>query len=352
MDELERAEPRSGRVTISDVASLAGVSPAAVSKVFNQTGSISAATTERIMDAARRLKWRPSAAATALRRSRSQTVGLVINKITDTIDIGASTAVFLSGIESVLSPKDYGLLLYVIERDTEFQERSYRTLAETRRIDGLLLTDSIIDDPRFDLMREIGLPSVLIGSPWGDDPIPHVDSEPPAGGLPESVRHLLDHGHRRIAYIGGPQTRVQALMRRTALDGALAEAGLTPFASICTRYLPEEAAFHTTELLSGSERPTAIIYASDAMAIVGIRTALLHGIRVPTDLSVIGYDGLALGEWTEPQLTTVRRDSAQRGKAGAAKLLELLGETIEERYPLSSPQLIVRGSTGPAPAFR
>ncbi|MGV2982385.1 LacI family DNA-binding transcriptional regulator, partial [Microbacterium sp. AGC85] len=117
---------RRSRATIADVAALAGVSRAAVSKVFNRTGSISAETTRRIQEAARELNWTPSATATALRRSRSQTVGLVLDKPNSRVDIGFGTASFLAGIESELAPFDYGLLLYAVGREPAAQLAAYR----------------------------------------------------------------------------------------------------------------------------------------------------------------------------------------------------------------------------------
>lgn len=348
MTGARRGPARSGRPTIADVAALAGVSRAAVSKVFNGTGSISEPTKQRVRDAAKKLNWTPSPAAVALRRSRAQTIGLVLNRSWDTYEVGSVNGALISGIESVLAPRDFGLLLYLFDRNAEEEAAFYTRLADARRVDGVLLTDSLIGDTRPGLMRSLELPAVLLGTPWRDDPIPHLDAEPPGAGIQESVRHLLELGHRRMAYIGGPEDNVSTKLRQQGFVAALAEAGTSPVAVIETNYSARVAAAKTAELLDRPDRPTAILYGTDPMAIAGMRTAQQSGLEIPRDFSVIGFDGLPFGEWTEPQLTTVQRDGLLRGRCAAQMLLEILGEEVVQE-PLRAPQLIIRQSTGPAP---
>jgi DNA-binding LacI/PurR family transcriptional regulator len=339
---------KSSRPTITDVAQLAGVSRAAVSQVFNERGNISDATRERIREAAAKLQWTPSATAVALRRSKSQTVGLVLHTASEVPDLAGSSASLIAGIEAILSPRGYGLLLYSFGMDSDAETKAYRELADARRVDGVILTDSRIGDPRFALMRSLELPAVLVGTPWTDDPIPHLDDGSDVG-ITQAVEHLASLGHRRLAFIGGPMDRVQPVLRRTAYEQALEAAGLTSVATIATDYSAAESAVQTAALLALTEPPTAIVYGSDGMAIAGIKTARNRGVSVPGQLSVVGYDGLPVGEWVEPELTTVVRDAGQRGRAAAARLLTLLEVEVDEQ-PISPPQLLVRASTGPVPA--
>lgn len=336
----------SSRPTIADVAALAGVSRTAVSHVFNQSGSTSEATAERIRAAAEKLNWTPSSAAVALRRARAQAVGLVLTRGAAQLEVGIVTEALISGIESVLSPREYGLLLYEFDEDPAREAAFYRRLADARRVDGVILIDSTVGDTRFDLVRELKLPAVLLGTPWRPDPIPHLDAEPPGAGIAESVAHLVDLGHRDIAYVGGPAHRSQALARRVAFDAAMTAAGLTPVAVQETDYTPRGAAHSTDELLSREHRPTAIVYGGDLLAIAGMQVARRHGLRLPEDLSVIGFDGLMIGELMEPELTTVRRDPVGRGSAAAAMLLRLLGEDVEPR-PVPQQVFVARRSTAP-----
>lgn len=336
-----------GRPTISDVAALAGVSPGAVSKAFNGTGSISAATEARIREAARKLNWRPSASAVALRTAKSQTVGLVLNRQSSTSTLSPTSAELITGIESVLSEHDYGLLLHLFTRDEGEEAALYRRLADSRRVDGIVLTDSSIGDQRYALMRDLGVPAVLVGVPWRDDPIPHLPDDGD-GGLSEVAAHLIEIGHRRIAYVGGPEDRVQAGARRAGFERGLARAGIVPAPVLsAASYSPTESARLTAEVLAVADRPTAIVYGNDAMAIAGMRAARAAGLAIPHDLSIVGYDGSSMSEWTEPQLTTVQRNVVQRGRAAAAILLRALGEQVTGDFTPAAPHLVVRGSTAP-----
>lgn len=345
---MSTASRRSG-VTITDVAAQAGVSPAAVSKVFNGKGKISVATAERIRTAARELGWSPSASAVALRRSRSTTIGLVLDRSARPPAIGDQRSLLIEGIESVLAPRDYGLLLHLSDHSPAEDERVYRLMADSKRVDGVILIESGLEDIRFALLEELQLPAVLLGTPWKQTSFPHVDADPPAAGIPESVQLLAGLGHRRIAYIGGPEGSAQAQLRRVAYEEAMAVAGLTSVATINAEYSARAGAANTSRVLASADRPTAIMYGSDSMAIAGIKTARLHGMSVPDQLSVVGFEGLAVGEWIDPQLTTVQRNPAQRGRAAAARLLRLLGDESVDVHPLEQPYLIVRGSTGLAP---
>lgn len=350
-----REEPvrtaRSRRATISDVAALAGVSTAAVSQVFNGTGKISRATSERIREAARSLDWAPSPTATALRSSRTHTLGLVLNRPRD-LEIGPSSPALISGIESILAPRRYGLLLYLIDRDLEEETRTYRELSMNRRVDGVVLTDSRLGDPRFALMRELGLPAVLLGTPASDDPVPHIDSDPPGAGVDDAVHHLLELGHRRLAYVGGPADRMQARARQEMFEETVRGAGLSPVAVLPGEYSPESGAELTGRLLDLADPPTGIVYGADPMAMGALAVAHRRGVRVPEDLSVVGFDGLPVGEWLHPSLTTVQRDHVQRGRAVATLLLGLLGESIEDPPTLRRPFLVVRDSSSAPPEGR
>lgn len=344
-------KPRgSGRPTISDVAALAGVSPGAVSKVFNGNGRISEATSERIREAARKLNWRPNAAAIALRTARAQAIGLVLTSDTSVPGVGAGNMDFISGIESLLSPREYGLLLNVFITGQHEEEHFYRTLAERQRMDGIILTNSMVGDTRPELVHRLGLPAVLVGAPWKPGVIEYVDADPPSAGIAETVDHLVALGHERVAFISGPKDFVLPVLRREAFVQRLADHGLQPHSVVAVEYSPARAAEETTTLLAGPVRPTAILYGTDTMAIAGMRTIQAAGLRVPDDISVVGFEGLALGEWVDPPLTTVQRFAFQRGRAAAAKVLTLLGETVDEPVPLEQPTLVVRGSTAPPSA--
>ena len=342
------AVPRK-RVTITDVAARAGVSRAAVSKVFNGTGNISVATTKRIRKAADELNWTPSPAAVALRSSRTKAIGLVVYRTNATFELTPISSAIISGIESVLNPLDFGLLLYLLEEDPESERVFYNRLATGHRVDGVILTNSVIDDPRFDLMNDLGMPAVLLGTPDGPAPILHVDTVPPAAGVAEAVEYLVEEGHRHIAYLSAQEEKVAVLLRRRAFDEAIGAHPDVLSTVIFTDYTPDDGAERTGQLLSGASRPTAIMYASDMMAIAGMRRAKQMGYVIPDDLSIVGFDGLQVGDWTEPQLTTVKRFAVERGRAAAWAILDQLGINAGTAILPERPQLIIRGSSGSAP---
>ncbi len=342
---------RSGRATINDVAERAGVSKTAVSKVLNGTGSISTATRERVLQAASDLHWRPSAHAVALRRARSQTVGLVLSRHHAPPGVSVTTAELITGIETTLSSRGYGLLLHLVPEESDGEHEIYRQLVDAGRIDGAILTDSVVGDPRPALLRELGLPAVLVGTPEAGDPIPHVRTDPrPA--IDQTVEHLVSLGHERLGFIGGPGDRVQAVLRRQAFEASVREHGLLPGPVVSTSYSGQASVLATRDVLSGPTPPTALLYGNDTMAIAGIQAARDLGLRTPHDVSVVGAEGLPVGAWIDPPLTTVQRQVVLRGRMAAQLMLRELGIEVPDLGWSGDEELLVRGSTGPAPGRR
>ncbi|MCO4239621.1 LacI family transcriptional regulator [Pseudarthrobacter sp. MDT3-28] len=336
-------------VTIADVAARSGVSPAAVSRVFNSRGGISVATEARIRKVADELGWTRSSAAVALRSSKTMAVGLILNTAITGPDVLPMPPQVLLGIEEVIAKRGYGLLLYVFSDDPEEEIQAYKRLAADKRVDGLLMTGARMEDSRFRLLEELGLPAVLIGPTPPGVVFPHVENDPPGAGIDECVRHLLELGHRRIAYIGGPLTRVQPKIRADAFLEAIASVRLKPVVTVSTDYTTDAAISATEHAMMQSETPTAFVYGSDLMAMAGMHYLRGTGIEVPRDISVVGFDDQRLAEYMNPGLTTVARNSSQRGANAATELLRILGVDLPDPGPLDAPRLVVRGSSGPAP---
>ncbi|AXX31481.1 LacI family DNA-binding transcriptional regulator [Actinosynnema pretiosum subsp. pretiosum] len=338
----------SGRPTIADVAARAGVSVGAVSAAVNGKGRLSEATRLRVLAAAAELGWAPSAAAVALRGARVGALGLVLRRDPDLLSSDPHFAQLITGVESALAPLGWGLLLHLVDDGGE--ERAYRALAAGRRVDGVVLTESRVRDPRFALLRELGLPAALVGTPWRPDPVPTVRARDQHRGITRAVEHLVGLGHRRFGHVSGPEDRVHTRRRRAALRRALGAHGLVPVCVRASGFDPGAAAVAARELLTSAERPTAVLFANDSMAAAGLVTARRLGIDVPGELSVVGHDDLPLCELLHPALTTVRQDLVGLGRAAAVTLLAGLGVVdgagLEEVRP---PELVVRESTGPAP---
>src|SRR3954468_19948372 len=197
-----RPENTRRRPTIADVARRAGVSAAAVSFAVNDRPGVSSGTRERILAAARELGWRPSASARALTEARTRAIGLVLARDAEQLEVDAFFVRFLSGIERALTAADYALLLQLVSGDAASALPAYERLASAGKVDGFLLTDVELDDPRFALLEAAGTPVVLAGHPAGECPFPWLETSHGDGRAPP-VEHLAALGHQRIGFFGG-----------------------------------------------------------------------------------------------------------------------------------------------------
>jgi LacI family repressor for deo operon, udp, cdd, tsx, nupC, and nupG len=336
------------RPTIADVARRAGVSTAAVSFAVNGRPGVAEETRARILRAAEALGWQPSGAARALTRARSGAIGFVLVRQSDELEVDGFFVRFLAGVGRTLTGRGYALLLQVVSPDAGGSLEAHRRLIDSGRIDGVLLTDVVLDDERFDLIAESGLPAVVAGRPWGPCPFPAIEPDH-ARGAADLVGHLIDSGHRAIAFVGGDPVYEYVSARRWAWMEAMRNAGLEP--GVSASVVPEDPAARmaTARLLQSPNPPTAIVYTSDLLALAGLGVARRLGCVVPDDVSIAGFDDSPLASLSSPPLTTVRVDYAGFGEAAAAMLLAEIDGTPTERSQLAPPELIVRGSTGLPP---
>jgi DNA-binding LacI/PurR family transcriptional regulator len=335
------------RPTIADVARAAGVSKSAVSFALNNRPGVGEDTRHRILSAARDLGWTPDSKARALSVSKALAVGLVIARTPETLRSDPFFPSFIAGAETVLSDRGYSLLLHLVP-DVEREEEIYRRLGSEGRVDGIFVTDLRVEDPRPALLAELGLPAVIIG-PALPEPFWPAVGVADAPGIAAAVQHLADLGHTRIAHVSGPLQVVHGRSRADAWATALAEAGLPRGRCVEADFSAESGVRATRELLESGERPTAIVYANDLMAMAGLSWAASRGVRVPEDLSITGFDDTEISAHLQPALTTVSMDVVTWGATAANRLLELVSGTPADHLDLPAARLVVRGSTGPAP---
>jgi LacI family transcriptional regulator, repressor for deo operon, udp, cdd, tsx, nupC, and nupG len=334
-------------VTINDVALAAGVSKGAVSHALNGNTGVSETTRARILKVAKDLGWKPNLRAKGLSSAKAYALGLVVARDPKLLGTDPFFPAFIAGVESTLVEHDYVLVL-TSATGQDKEEQSYRKLAGDGRVDGVILTDVRVRDPRIDLLEELKLPAVTLNRPEGDSPFPAVcmnDTE----GIAEATRHLISLGHKRIAHVGGPQTYIHGCSRRRAWEGAMAEAGLTAELFIEADFTAAAGAAATAGLLQKKDRPTAIVFANDVMAIAGLSLAQSQGVSVPDDLSITGYDNTELARFINPPLTTISTDPVKWGRVAAQVLLDQLNGIHNDDIVLPEPTLILGGSTGPAP---
>lgn len=335
------------RPTISDVASRAGVSKGLVSFVFNDRPGVAAPTRERIIDAARDLGWRPHPGARSLTVHRSFALGLVVRRDLEVLAADPFFPAFMAGAESVLAARDHVLVLSLVP-DTDAELRSYRTLAADRRVDAVFLTDLRVADPRVALLDELGIAGVCLGRLEAPTTLPTVVLDDDQGTR-ASVAHLVGLGHERVGYVAGDPGLLHGLRRRQSFAAAMAAHGLPADAVVETDFSPASGAAATVRLLDRRPPPTALVYASDPMALAGIAVLQQRGIRVPADVSVTGFDGTDLGRLLNPPLTTVMSDPLAWGRAAAELALRLLREGSAPDVELPAAALVLRRSTGPVP---
>jgi DNA-binding LacI/PurR family transcriptional regulator len=331
------------RTTITDVARRAGVSVGAVSFALNGRPGVGPATRTRILEAARELDWRPSVPARALSRSRALSLGLVMLRSPELIGADPFFPQFMAGVETTLAARGYSLTL-LVATDQESETEGYRRLAGEGRVDGVFLTDLRGADRRFDLIRDLSLPAVAIGPPVPDCPFPSVSVDDSVG-VRDAVRYLAALGHKRIGYVHGTPGYVHTESRHAAWRIALRDAGLRPGPVEAGDFTGPGGAKATRRLLKLPDPPTAIVYANDIMAISGIGAAHQLGVRVPEDLSVVGFDDVPLAAHVSPPLTTVRQEVVPWGRAAADVLVAVVEKVVLPQPVLDAPRLVVRKST-------
>ncbi|WP_434616589.1 LacI family DNA-binding transcriptional regulator [Arthrobacter sp. A5] len=335
-------------ITISDVASAAGVSKGAVSLALNGHAGVGDQTRQRILDTAKTLGWTPSLRAKSLRSAKAYALGLVIAREAKLLGSDPFFPAFIAGVETTLEKHEYTLVL-TVATEPGAEERSYRKLADGGRVDGVILTDVRHDDSRIALLRRLGLPAVTLSRPAVPSPFPAVCMDD-AAGITAAVEHLISLGHTRIAHVGGAQVYIHGRSRRRAWESALSAAGLATDLFAEADFTAPGGVAATARLLTRKDRPTAIVYANDLMATAGQSYAQTHGLNVPADLSITGYDNAQFARYLNPPLTTIAADPLAWGRQAAAMLLAQLDGTHDGGdLVLGPPRLLLRGSTGAVP---
>jgi DNA-binding LacI/PurR family transcriptional regulator len=328
------------------VATLAGVSKATASRVLNESVQVDPETRQRVLAAMAELEYMPSSVARRLSLGRTLTISVVTSFLTR-----PQAAERLRGVDAVLGDSEFDLVIYNVE-SVDKRDQYLRGLAHAQRTDGLLV---ISLPPREEDVRRLSsaaIPVVVIDvhAPAVEG-LPHVVGDDIAGGE-AATRHLLELGHRRIAFLGdefdNPFGFTSSRHRFIGFERALqeADAAVRPGYVSLGAHSRYEARELATRLLSADLPPSAIFAASDTQALGVISAAHEAHLRVPGDLSVVGYDDVEIADYVG--LTTVRQQLFESGRLGAELLL---GEVRERSATPPSivlpPEVVVRGTTAP-----
>ena len=333
------------RPTIADIAQRAGVSKGAVSYALNGQPGVSDATRQRIVAIAQEIGFNPNSAARALSGATANAVGLALCRPARIIGIEPFFMGLISGVEAELSAASYALTLQVVT-SPEHEIAVYRRWWGERRVDGVFVSDLRLDDSRIPILQELQLPAVVIGGPGDTGTLAQVWSDD-AGAVVEAVRYLVALGHRRIARVGGLPDFLHTETRTRAFADVCADLGLDEAVTVPSDYTGEEGTLATRRLLISENRPTAIIYDNDVMAIAGLAVAQEMGLSVPGDLSIVAWDDSPLCRLVHPPLTALSRDIAAYGAQAARQLLAAIAGRHVGNVEESGAHLIPRGSTAP-----
>ncbi|RBM52140.1 transcriptional repressor PurR [Vibrio tarriae] len=327
--------------TMKDIARLAGVSTSTVSHVINKSRFVSDEIAERVNNAAQQLNYAPSALARSLKMNRTKTIGMLVTTSTNPF-----FGEVVKGVERSCYHKGYNLILCNTEGDNQRMKASINTLLQ-KRVDGLLLMCSTLEGERLDVFdRYPDIPVVVMD--WG--PIlfasDKIQDNSLQGGY-MAAKHLIECGHKEIGCITGPLIRHQAQMRYEGYKRALAEAGI----AINPDWIVEsdfecEGGYNAFEkLCERGKLPSALFVCNDMMAMGVIQAASQRGLRVPDDLSLIGYDDVHIAKFMTPALTTIHQPKYRLGKAAVDTLLYRLEnpDTTAQVVQLE-PTLTVRNS--------
>ncbi|EOW0280426.1 TPA: substrate-binding domain-containing protein [Vibrio cholerae] len=327
--------------TMKDIARLAGVSTSTVSHVINKSRFVSDEIAERVNNAAQQLNYAPSALARSLKMNRTKTIGMLVTTSTNPF-----FGEVVKGVERSCYHQGYNLILCNTEGDNQRMKASINTLLQ-KRVDGLLLMCSTLEGERLDVFdRYPDIPIVVMD--WG--PIlfasDKIQDNSLQGGY-MAAKHLIECGHKEIGCITGPLIRHQAQMRYEGYKRALAEAGI----AINPDWIVEsdfecEGGYQAFEkLYQRGKLPCALFVSNDMMAMGVIQAASQRGLRVPDDLSLIGYDDVHIAKFMTPALTTIHQPKYRLGKAAVDTLLYRLEnpDTTAQVVQLE-PTLVVRNS--------
>lgn len=330
--------------TLEDVARMAGVSTATVSRCLNAPDKVVERTRVRVLEAVRELGYLPNFGARAMVARRTNTIGAIIPTM--------ANAIFARGLQAFQEEArrlGYQLLVASSSYRADLEEEQARALA-ARGADGLLLIGLERAETLTAFLAQRGLPAVVAWTYGAEAALPTVgfDNRAAMRGLAEEVLRL---GHRRVAMISAPVAHNdRARARLEGLRDALGAAGLDPGLRVIeTRYGLDEGGAALARLMQGEAPPTAVLCGNDVLAAGAIRQARALGLRVPEDVSITGFDDIELATLVTPALTTVHVPHQEMGRLAARCLVEMVEKSAQPRPAPLATELRLRDSLGPPP---
>jgi len=328
-------------VTIKTIAKAVGVSAATVSRALNDSPLISLETRQRIHAVAQELGYSKNAVASGLSQGKLSVIGLIISDITNPFN-----AEVVRGVEDVAQRHGYGVILCNAGENYE-KEAFYADLLSQHRVAGVIVTSAMMQDPVVAQLHQ-KLPVLLLSRIVKDADISYVACDDVAGGK-MATEHLIELGHKRIGFVGGPRDTASCWSRFLGYRQALKDHKL-PYRKAWVYFgsFKRRSGYRLAHhILHLQDRPSALFAVSDFIAFGILEAAYEAGFNVPDDLAVVGYDDVPLGDFPKIRLTTVSQSIRAMGKMAAEALFKVINDPkLAPIQRITSPELIVRGSCG------
>lgn len=326
------------RASILDIAKRANVSPATVSRAFSQPELLRADTLARIQSTALEIGFRPNRVGRSLRSGRSQTVGLILPTLANPV-----FAECLAGAEDYARSQGYSVMVSTTRYDPDREQTAVQALLD-HRVDALILTVAdAARSPCLEALAHTGIPYVLAYNEARDHPFVSVDNRGAAG---EVIDALASFGHRRIAFVSGPLSASDRA--RSRLAGARAKARKLGLNALGHLMMPAHTASDLNTLagaLASPQSPTALFCSNDLLAAAVIADLVRLGLRVPHDISVCGFDGMAFGSLMTPALSSLEQPNQEIGARACAHVLHRLNDAEFAPASMRLPHRLILGAT-------
>lgn len=335
-------------VTIRKLAEKLNLSITTVSRALDGYSDVSVETRRRVVQAALEMGYVPSYAARQLRRKRTDSIGYILPTSSPHFTDPFYTS-FLTGLCDEVASQNMDLMVTSCPPEGEKEQEQYRRWVQSRRVDGIVINRTRVDDWRIQYLVENDIPFVALGKDnhsTASYPCVEVDD---TGGFAALVAHLASKGHRRIAFIGASPSLVIHNDRLRGYRRGLEEAGID-FDPLLVREgdLTERGGYQAAmELLAMPKPPTAILGINDMTALGVFSAAKEKGLYIGTQLAIAGYDGIADTEYTDPPITTLFQPTYEIARSLARMLVERIkGNPLQQTIIRVQPELLIRASTG------
>ncbi|MEJ2559606.1 MAG: LacI family DNA-binding transcriptional regulator [Anaerolineae bacterium] len=330
--------------TLQEIADRLDISAATVSRVLNGKPGVSQKTRQRVLEIARELNFTPNPAAQSLVTSKTYAVAFVIKRWLVRVDNPFYDRIMM-GVEQELEKHGYHLVAITID-ETQHTPLRLPPGLDKRRLDGLIIAGCELSDGMMTTLISLGVPTVLVGNTLRHSSVDAVTSANQDGGF-TATTHLIEHGHRQIAFLCGPQEWSPVRERLQGYREAMREHSLPENIIYCPDLEIETGRDALRKALNENPNISAVFATSDPIAIGAMRAAQELGRTVPDDLAIIGFDNIPWAENTQPPLTTLYIHKGEMGKMAARRLLELFDARPQPPLTIRvGNELVIRQSCG------